>query len=262
MKLLKQIVFIICVVILGIIIGLVVRPEQGEDSTPAELYGGVVPHHDLIPKEIGRFWEELAVRVQPEAVVLVGPDHYDAGRSSVSIANHQSALTEQVTLYEPLIEQLQEHAAVTSDNQTIREDHSIQIHLTFIQKYLPDTEIVPLIFRADAEQSDVIDIAEIIRTAQGSPVAVVASVDFSHYLTHEQATERDIETSAAIQEFDYQKLQTFGPDNIDSDQSVVLVSEAVCPTHDCSWETLFYGNSSEYSGNPAITTSYYSLFVH
>lgn len=61
--------------------------------------------------------------------------------------------------------------------------------------------------------------------------------------------------------FSYNELQFYEADHMDSDEAIILMSEVVCPSRDCSWEVLYHGNSEDYIPSYNLTTSYFSLFL-
>lgn len=228
-----------------------------------QMIGGVVPHHELVADEIDSFWSRFAAETDVELLVLVGPDHENKGQSPIVLADDQAVLSKRVVLAQELISEWSGQEKVSIDNGAFVDEHAIQIHLSYIAKEMPGVQLVPVLIRADAQQRDVLDLAGVIAKQNAyKNVAVVASVDFSHYQPREVADQNDRQSLTAIQSYDYNFLRTFGPDNIDSDQSVVLVSEAVCPSRNCEWSVWYHGNSADY--NPAaaeFTTSYFSLYV-
>lgn len=74
-------------------------------------------------------------------------------------------------------------------------EHSLEVHLPFLQTVLRDFTILPLAV-GDATPEDV---AEVIEAAWGGPdTVVVISSDLSHYLAYAQARAVDTETIARI----------------------------------------------------------------
>ncbi|MGH8590347.1 MAG: AmmeMemoRadiSam system protein B, partial [Gammaproteobacteria bacterium] len=75
-------------------------------------------------------------------------------------------------------------------------EHSIEVHLPFLQVVLERFTIVPLVVgEASADE-----VGEVIHSLYGGPeTVVVVSSDLSHYLDYESATRRDRETTLAIE---------------------------------------------------------------
>lgn len=78
-------------------------------------------------------------------------------------------------------------------------EHSLEVHLPFLQTILNDFTIVPLVV-GDAEADEV---AQVIDTLWGGDeTLIVISSDLSHFHPYEEAEALDAQTSAAIQKLD------------------------------------------------------------
>ncbi len=87
-------------------------------------------------------------------------------------------------------------------------EHSLEVHLPFLQEALSDFKIVPLI----VGNADPKSVAEVLDRLWGGPeTLIVISSDLSHFLDYESAKAIDAKTSDAIE-----KLQ---PDQISSHQA-------------------------------------------
>lgn len=230
--------------------------------TPTVL-GGIVPHHSLVAYRIDEFWQS-AKKTQPDTslIILVGPDHDDQGMAAITTTVSDRAVR-QTNLHTPIIEALVAAGLARRDDQVFINEHSVYTHTPYINAYFPNARVVPVLFRADASLTETQRLSTQLQALITEPTLVVASVDFSHYLSREEASTKDIESFDALQDFDYRTMSTFNADYMDSEQSIIFVAEMVCPTHTCTWETLFHGNSAdELNQNPDITTSYFSLMLH
>ncbi len=85
---------------------------------------------------------------------------------------------------------------VVKNNEAFQDEHSIEVHLPFLQEILNEFSIVPLLVgEASAEQ-----VATVLEQLWGgSETLVVISSDLSHYLDYESARKMDQETSQAIE---------------------------------------------------------------
>jgi hypothetical protein len=86
-------------------------------------------------------------------------------------------------------------------------EHSLEVHLPFLQTLLRTFSLVPLVVgAATAEQ-----VAEVLETLWGGEeTLIVVSTDLSHYHDYETARVKDAATSAAIEALDD---RTIGPDD-------------------------------------------------
>ena len=125
-------------------------------------------------------------------VVLLGPTH----RVAVEGVAESQADAFETPLGSLPVESLD--AAVRSRHPELVDgwaahapEHSLEVHLPFLQRLLGEVTIVPLaVGRCPPEA-----VAEILQEVWGGPeTLVVVSTDLSHYLPHEEATVADEET--------------------------------------------------------------------
>ncbi|MDR1294513.1 MAG: AmmeMemoRadiSam system protein B [Bifidobacteriaceae bacterium] len=84
---------------------------------------------------------------------------------------------------------------VTTSRAAHAYEHSLEVHLPFLQHTLPDADVVPLaVGWVGAE-----DVADVLDAVWGGPeTLIVVSSDLSHYLAYPQACRRDAATIAQI----------------------------------------------------------------
>lgn len=84
---------------------------------------------------------------------------------------------------------------VTISPQTHALEHSLEVHLPFLQSLLPDFKLLPLAVGIAAPN----EVAEVLETLWGGPeTLIVVSSDLSHYLPYEEAQQVDEKTAEAI----------------------------------------------------------------
>lgn len=264
MKIYSKITILILTIFITVIVGYrVLHNNSTSENSGGTIVGGVVPHHLLVERKMEEFWQQAVGRVQPEIIILVGPDHENRGQSHVTTTLDAAALRTHFALDTTVLEQLIQSGAVSSDPGALSQEHSVYLHVPYIERLFPQAQLVPLMVRSDTSQKEILNLAETLRAKLvDKRVLIVASVDFSHYLSATKAEKMDTDSLAALQAFDYDRLATFESEHMDSDQAITLVSELVCPTHDCTWEQWWHGNSAEVPGqNNQVTTSYFLLWL-
>ncbi|BCX81724.1 MEMO1 family protein [Methylomarinovum caldicuralii] len=82
-------------------------------------------------------------------------------------------------------------------------EHSLEVHLPFLQEVLEDFKVVPIVV-GDATPEEVAQVLE--RLWGGPETLIVVSSDLSHYYDYETARRLDSATSRAIEELDPTRL--------------------------------------------------------
>ncbi|MGI9336454.1 MAG: AmmeMemoRadiSam system protein B [Gammaproteobacteria bacterium] len=81
-------------------------------------------------------------------------------------------------------------------DEAFQGEHSLEVHLPFLQAVLGEFAVIPLL----AGRLEIDEAAQVIDHLWGGPeTLVVVSSDLSHYLTYDEACQRDRTTSNAIQ---------------------------------------------------------------
>ena len=76
------------------------------------------------------------------------------------------------------------------------QEHSLEVHLPFLQMLLNDFELIPLVV-GDASKEDVSEVLELLWG--GDETLIVISSDLSHYNSYDTARQMDRATSVAIE---------------------------------------------------------------
>jgi len=149
------------------------------------------------------------LKAQITKVVLLGPAHrvYVKGIALPSNTHFATPLAN-VPIDTNILEQLEHHSYVQYSDAAHEKEHSIEVHLPFLQKVLNDFTLIPLLV-GNAEPAQVATILK--ELWGGDETLIVISSDLSHFLDYESACKTDSNTSRLIENFDYE--------NIGSDQA-------------------------------------------
>lgn len=102
-------------------------------------------------------------------------------------------------------------------------------------------------------------IAEIVSGDTGT--VVIASIDFSHYLSAPEADKMDIITWKAITSWDFETIRTMDNDNLDSVPSITAILTAMDAASAKNIDLTGHNNSSRITGiSYDYTTSYFTMF--
>jgi hypothetical protein len=130
-------------------------------------------------------------------VVLLGPSHRVGftGIASSSADAFRTPLGD-IPIDRPAVQALQRMPQVREFDPAHAQEHSLEVHLPFLQEVLGEFRLVPLVV-GDAEAAEV---AEVLESLWGGPeTLVVISSDLSHYHDYRTAQARDTATSCAIE---------------------------------------------------------------
>ena len=131
-------------------------------------------------------------------VVLLGPSHRVPFRGlAASSADAFATPLGEVPLDRPVIDALLSLPQVRLLDEAHAWEHSLEVHLPFLQEVLGDFRLVPLVV-GDATYEEVDGVLE--RSWDGDETLIVVSSDLSHYHDYATARRLDAATSQAIVE--------------------------------------------------------------
>ncbi|MEQ8666192.1 MAG: AmmeMemoRadiSam system protein B [Rhodospirillales bacterium] len=178
---------------------------------------GPLPKAIIAPHAGYRYSGQTAARVyarlRPLAgtvrrVVLLGPCHRVAvrGLAAPSVDAFTTPLGD-IPLDRKAIGDVATLPQVSTFDSTHAEEHSLEVHLPFLQVVLGDFELVPLVV-GDAGPKEV---AQVLDDLWGGPeTLIVVSSDLSHFLDYDSAREIDGRTCAAIEALEGDAIEREG----------------------------------------------------
>jgi AmmeMemoRadiSam system protein B len=233
------------------------------DYPEGTIAGGVVPHHLLAGKMIARFFRTLS-ESPPDTIVIIGPNHKRIGMNKLHTSSFDWATTFGILETDREITGSLINELGASENTELMEtEHSISSLVPYISYYMPKTRIVPILLHGSctAAESQKLGgfLAGIVRDNPG--IAVVASIDFSHYLDADTADKMDKITLDAVISRDTASISRMGNDNIDSPPSILALLSTMDEIGAIGPEITAHDNSFGISGSGAeCTTSYFTMF--
>lgn len=137
-------------------------------------------------------------------VILLGPAHRKAFRG-VAASSASSFVTPlgRVPLDRDTISQILDLPQVHVDDAAHAMEHSLEVHLPFLQRQLRDFSLVPLVV-GEASSREVAEVIE--QLWGGDETLLVVSSDLSHYLDYGSAQARDAATSRAIESLAFEDI--------------------------------------------------------
>lgn len=161
----------------------------------------VAPHAGYIYS--GSIAAEVYARVHNGAqtisrVVLLGPSHRVAfeGIATTGASFYATPLG-QIPLDKAATRSIESLADVHQLDRAHAQEHSLEVHLPFLQRSLESFSLIPLVVGRASPAS----VAQVIQKLWGGPeTLVIVSSDLSHFLPYEEARTKDAETRQLIEQ--------------------------------------------------------------
>ncbi len=183
---------------------MVATADSGLIHSPKAL---IAPHAGYIysgPVAGTAYAQLAAVADQIKRVVLLAPSHRVAFRGiAYSSAELFRTPLGDIKVDMDGLTMLQNLPQVHELDQAFTSEHSLEVHLPFLQETLSNFKIVPMVV-GDVEPAAVAEVLE--RLWGGSETLIVISSDLSHYLDYDTARRIDAETTSAIETLQPDKL--------------------------------------------------------
>jgi AmmeMemoRadiSam system protein B len=217
------------------------------DVAESSLCGLIVPHAGYIysgPVAGVAYWVLRKAKDRIRTVVLLGPSHrvFLDGIGVSWASEWHTPLGPVVLAQDEISKLLHEFSVVTVRDDAHAPEHSLEVQLPFLQRVLnPDWQLLPLV----VGHVDSAATAAILEPYLTRPdVLVVVSTDLSHYLTYDDARERDNRTAWKVIERD--------PDHILDDDACgaypLRGALTAAKEGDCTIELLALANSGDTQG--------------
>jgi len=190
-----------------------------DSGNKQDIVSGVVPHHLLAKDIIEDFFSYISSQGKPETIVILSPDHFKSGilnkdKSTFTTINLESdkKLFNNIRVDKLLGMKLINENKTTFNNSAILYDHGITNLLPFIKKYLPETNILPILISEDISQKQIEQLVKTINKNTSPLTVMIASVDFSHYLPYRAADFHDKKSIRTLLNFEQDSFENIEVD--------------------------------------------------
>jgi AmmeMemoRadiSam system protein B len=147
----------------------------------------------------------------PEKFVIVGPNHRDV---STNLAIMKKGIWEtplgsvpvDTSLAESILEQTD---WIVEDERSHQLEHSLEVQIPFIQYFRRNISIVPISIGYHASFEELEELGKSVSRAiknSGEEVLIIASTDMSHYVSQDEAKEKDFLAIEKILQLDARGL--------------------------------------------------------
>ncbi|MFV2060968.1 MAG: AmmeMemoRadiSam system protein B [Gammaproteobacteria bacterium] len=143
-----------------------------------------------------------------ERVILLGPCHrVPVSGIASSSASYFATPLGNVPVDRSLTQQLETLPQVNCNDAAHEQEHSLEVHLPFLQVMLDEFTLVPLV----VGECSATDVAQVLKMAWGgSETVIVVSSDLSHFHDYQTAKEIDKQTSQAIEQLKPDSISSNG----------------------------------------------------
>lgn len=174
--------------------------EQANTPTSPAPKAFIAPHAGYIysgPVAASAYASLRQVRDTIERVILLGPSHRVGfpGLATSSAEIFSTPLGD-IPIDTDTVTRLIALPQVRPLDQAHQLEHSLEVHLPFLQETLSHFKLVPLVV-GDASAEDVAEVLEMVWG--GDETLIIISSDLSHYHDYDTAVRMDRETSDAIE---------------------------------------------------------------
>ena len=175
-------------------------PKAEQATVPRAI---IVPHAGYIysgPVAATAYARIIPAHNKFTRVVLLGPSHRVPFRGlAVSSASHFSTPLGLIPLDTSGINEISQLPQVQQLDQAHLYEHSLEVHLPFLQMVLDDFTLVPIVV-GDSDPEQVSQVLE--KFIDDENTLIVISSDLSHYHDYHTAQQMDRATSQAIEQLD------------------------------------------------------------
>ncbi len=188
-----------------------------------KISGLIIPHHDLVKAQRQALLKEARQKMSsPQTIILISPNHYDQGQSSIQTTKQTWGLDEgSITANSEVINALLQAQVAHEEPNSFANEHGIKLVLGDLHQAFPQASLVPLILKMATTQEEVKSLHDVL-LAQCAQCLMVASVDFSHYQPALLAELHDDLTLRALQNLDASLLLDRA--EVDSPSSLALLT--------------------------------------
>jgi len=225
--------------------------------------GGVVPHHEVATKMVDNFFA-LAQRIKPKRIIVLAPNHFKMDAPHIISSRRDWKSKETIIKAESsLVQKWRDEKLVVEDDEVAEREHAVGNMVPYIAKHFAKSKLIPLIIHPQAGREELDRLAEAVYKDLDESTLIVASVDFSHYLTSEEADRKDEKTLSAIRNRDWNVLLEMGSDNLDCSACIYVIDKIMRDNGKNEFRIMEHTNSEKILGwkSPQGVTSYF-LFVY
>jgi AmmeMemoRadiSam system protein B len=203
------------------------------EAQPCESYrGAIVNHHALASDLIVKIMRELArCRPQTGTVIILSPDHFNAGSAPVTTHRKSYATAGSIVpVDEKSVDRLRQAIPTAGESTALFDrEHGIGVLIPFLHRVLPDAVIVPVVVKASISSSQRTELAKWLQDESKRGNFILVSSDMSHYLDDSVAIKNDEATKRALVDSDVDFFSSAKDAFTDNGPAIAAAIEALRP---------------------------------
>lgn len=225
--------------------------------------GGIIPHHTVAHQMINRFYQGVSRTNAYDLIIVISPNHQSVG-PRFQIALRDYTTFEGTVKVDKLFSQelINSTSAVEAFDEVLEKEHGQLVHMHYIRHYFKDVPVVSVMINETRDYKDIEVFRDnLAQLTQDKNVLIIGSIDFSHYLTLEQANKNDEKTLIALRTNDSRTLIDKSNDFIDSPSTYALVIEYLRIRGYFETSIVEHSNSARILNRLSLkeTTSYFAV---
>jgi AmmeMemoRadiSam system protein B len=179
-----------------------------EEKPEGSILAATAPHAAYVYSgEVAAHTFKHLSNVDFDTIVIIGHDSYRNAVAYTCPVDYFQTPLGKVPVDLEMIEKMHAYNRGIQASRLIHSrDHTIEVHLPFLQVMGKDCKIVPILFGNPTPENCRILADAIISSAGDKKVFVLASTDMSHYLSYESANKIDAATLEVLQTMDINRL--------------------------------------------------------
>ena len=194
--------------------------DDGFEFESEKVVAAISPHHLFVKDRIASLFELLA-KYDYDQVIMIGPDHLnDAGYEIVTSRTNWTTPYGELKADSEFTDKLLQTDFVDLSERGMAEEFAISGLVPFVKKSWPKVEFVPIIVSSNVGKDKLDQLIDFIQKNKSQNSLFIASVDFSHYASPDEAEKEDEISNLVIKNLELVKALT-AP--VDSPASIYVI---------------------------------------
>lgn len=209
---------------MGAIFGILKYVKINQEAPPEiavnKISAVVIPHHDLAKDKRAALIKEVAANANYKTIILVSPDHFDAGGSGILTTDKEWKLQNAIVPPDKnKIDQLVSSGIASNQESAFSREYGITNILGDIADNFPNASLIPLMLKQDLSKETTVKLVAALIKVCPENCLLIASVDFSHY---QPGTLAEIHDSLSIRALANLDEDSVWKTEVDSEQALAL----------------------------------------